>query len=243
MKRRQSSGYQVDRGLARDIEALKRHLDDDMARALRGLRRCSFGTRQRAFQVAWQETAASHCRRLAFDRVARAAGDSRKPPTYLVSSSFLSEVGAFLTHSGNEGLVYVTGPEHDDRVYALTRYVTLETDSGIAHASPDPRSQLQALAQLDERGERWLAMFHSHPGSGASATKPSGVDLETQSRLEKAGYPVIGAVFSKDGYVRFYSRRRSFEVAVSGDGSQRIGRRLFLITRPLAAGSSREATS
>jgi len=232
----------VERGLARDIEALKKHLEDEIARSLRGLHRSAFGTRQRSFEAAWRETAESYRRKLAFDRVVCAAGDSSRPPTYLVSSDFLSEVGAFLTRTSDEGLVYVTGPEHDDRVYALTRFVTLKTQSSIAHASPDPASQLQALSELDARGERWLAMFHSHPGSGAGATKPSSMDLETQSRLEKAGYPVIGAVFSRDGHVRFYARQRPFEVAVSGNGSQRIGKRLFRITKTLAAGSSTEAT-
>ena len=85
----------------------------------------------------------------------------------------------------------------------------------------------RALAGLDAAGELFLAMFHSHPGDDADATCPSEEDLRTQERLERADYPTIGAIVSRDGHVRFYGVNRRFRVAVSGDGYEEVGDGLF----------------
>jgi proteasome lid subunit RPN8/RPN11 len=150
------------------------------------------------------------------------------PPLYLVSSSFLREAYGFLTETEDESLVYATGPEDGRRAFALTRLVTFDlTQASAVHAEPDPGSQLQALTELEENGERLLATFHSHPGKGAGATTPSSTDLATQEGLEKLGYPAIGVVFSRNGFIRFYSQNRPFRVVVSGTGIEPVEERLF----------------
>jgi len=149
-------------------------------------------------------------------------------PLYVVSSSFLREAFGFLTETEEEHLVYATGPEDGRRVFALTRLVTFDlTQTSVVHAEPDPGSQLLALAGLEENGERLLATFHSHPGKGAGATTPSSTDLATQEGLEKLGYPTIGAVFSRNGFIRFYSQNRPFRVVVSGTGIEPVEEHLF----------------
>lgn len=151
--------------------------------------------------------------------------------TYLVSTSFLVAAHRVLTRTRNEHLVYATGPEDGECLFALTRLVCFKlAGHSIAHASPEPSSQTAALVELDQRGERLLATLHSHPGRGINATVPSSVDLATQDRLERAGYPAIGVVFSRDGCVRFFSVNRRFRVEVSGTGNNRIGDRLFQLT-------------
>ena len=157
------------------------------------------------------------------------ATDSRHS-VYLISASFLREAFAALTRTRDEHLVYATGPDDGKRLFALTRLVRFNlAQRGLAHAAPERTSQLTALSQLDKNGERLLATFHSHPGRGAGSTTPSGVDLSTQRGLEKNGYPAIGAVFSRDGYVRFYSVNRLFHVTVSGAGVKQVSDQLFQI--------------
>jgi hypothetical protein len=47
--------------------------------------------------------------------------------------------------------------------------------------------------------------------------------------MEKGGYPVIGAIFSQDGYVHFFSVDVKFDLSVTGGGVKRVGRRTFRI--------------
>jgi proteasome lid subunit RPN8/RPN11 len=150
---------------------------------------------------------------------------------YLASASFLAEAFRTVTPTPDEHLVYATGPEDGKRLFALTRLVTFElAERGIAHAAPDPASQIAALTELDRSEERLLATFHSHPGKGPGATTPSSVDLSTQAGLEKMGYPTIGAIFCRDGFVRFFSVNRRFRVVVSGAGIEQLEAHLFHLT-------------
>ncbi len=151
--------------------------------------------------------------------------------TYLTSTPFLVAAYRVLTRTRNEHLAYATGPEDGKRLFTLTRLVCFRlAERSVAHASPEPVSQIKALTELDEKGERLLATLHSHPGTGVNATSPSSVDLPTQNRLERAGYPTISAIFSRDGFVRFFSVDRRFTVNVSGTGNRKIGEQLFQLT-------------
>jgi len=155
-----------------------------------------------------------------------------QPSVYLVASSFLRIALRLLTRTHDEELVYVTGPEDGKRLFALTRLVRFAlSEKGVAHAEPEPSSQTAALTRLDKRQERLLAAFHSHPGRGAGATAPSSVDLSTQKNLERMGYPSIGGIFTRDGFVRFYSAKRRFQVIVSGADCERVGEHLFRLKR------------
>lgn len=150
--------------------------------------------------------------------------------TYLISASFLKFSYRALTKTCDEDLVYATGPDDGKRACALTRLVTFKlAQRSMAYAAPEFASQLQALKQLDENQERLLATFHSHTGVGPGCTDPSSTDISTQQGLEKNGYPAIGVVFSRDGYVRFYSVNRPFRVTVSGAGVRQIDDGLFRI--------------
>jgi len=147
---------------------------------------------------------------------------------YLISAAFLREAFRALTKTTDEDLVFATGPEDGTRLFALTRMVTFNlAQRSVAHAVPEHRSQVAALRQLDRNDERLLATLHSHPGGGAGAARPSSVDMSTQRDLEKNGYPAIGVVFSRDGYVRFYSVDRMFRVSVSGAGVKQVDDCLF----------------
>ena len=155
-------------------------------------------------------------------------GGGEQEPVYLVSSSLLREAYELVTKTRDESLIYATGPEDAGSLFALSQLVTFDLESAsCAHASPEPKSQLTALAQLEKDGQRLLATLHSHPWRGAQATTPSSVDLNTQAELERMGYPTIGVVVSRTGHVRFYSKNRPFRVAVSGAGIEKLEDKLF----------------
>ena len=82
---------------------------------------------------------------------------------------------------------------------------------------------------LHEHGQALHAIFHSHRFTGPP--HPSGTDDRLQRIIEEGGYPAIQAVFSEDGYVRFFARQRKFAVEVHGKGVKSVERDLFRIVQ------------
>lgn len=208
---------------------LRHYLRSPTQDAVLDLHRAALGEDEEAFDLS-----CSHAKRLlrlrrGLTRLATAAAKGDGPKTYLVGVPFLRDVVRMLTRTRNEDLVYVTGLADPEGVYALTRVVRLDLDRGVAHATPIPKSAAHALLRLEEAGELLLATFHSQPGRGPRATEPSQLDLATQQRLERAEYPTIGAIVSRDGFIRFYSVDRPFRVAVSGTGYERVNDYLFQV--------------
>ncbi|RLC89222.1 MAG: hypothetical protein DRI37_04340 [Chloroflexi bacterium] len=149
-------------------------------------------------------------------------------PVYLTSASFLARAFRVLARKRHETIVYVTGPEMGGNLFVLTRLLPLKlAQRGIAHARADLKHQVRVLTALEEAGVRLLGMFHSHPGSGPEATAPSLTDLRTQESMEQGGYVTVGAIFSRDGYIRFFSHQRPFHVHVAGNGITQIEENLF----------------
>ncbi|MFQ5859205.1 MAG: hypothetical protein ACE5LU_26695, partial [Anaerolineae bacterium] len=166
-----------------------------------------------------------------------------KVPTYWISPATLAEAHAYLTqrlpgtHTSTglstsqepEWMLAVTGLKRD-HVYTLEHLieVKLATQSG-ARASFDIQDFTRVAVSLHEHGQALHAIFHSHRFQGPP--HPSGTDDNLQRILEEGGYPAIQAVFSEDGYVRFFARRRQFAVEVHGKGVKQIDRegRLYRI--------------
>jgi hypothetical protein len=106
--------------------------------------------------------------------------------------------------------------------------VPIESNSAI-HAAADQAGAQQALIELDTWGHTVHGLFHSHPGQGREATRPSSTDLSTHERYERGGYPLVGAIFVRDGYLRFFSHKADFTITVFGEGVKQIDARIFLI--------------
>jgi hypothetical protein len=147
--------------------------------------------------------------------------DSPALPHYLISSWFLSDCHAYLTSNprGHERLHLVTGIKLSQKQLTLERMVKVELarESAIG-ALADQNALQKALIEMDEWGHHLYGLFHSHPGSGAQATRPSTTDLATHKRYEYGGYPLVGGIFVKDGYVRFFSENTPFTVTIYGRG-------------------------
>jgi proteasome lid subunit RPN8/RPN11 len=157
----------------------------------------------------------------------RTEDTSLRSAKYLMSSLFLREAYQDLVRDAAEDMQFVTGPESED-YRVLSRFVVFEKNTRTAvRVTGDPQSSHRVLIALSQSGHRLLAWMHSHPGVGANATCPSGTDLAHQARLERGGYPTIGLITSRDGYVRFFSKDLPFTVHITGGDVRRIDERIY----------------
>lgn len=142
---------------------------------------------------------------------------------YRIGSLFLKECFKYLTSSPEEVIHLVSGMEFEKNLFILDRLEKVEYRASIVGAKADVRDLFKKLIDLDEKyGHLLLAVFHSHPFGGVAGACPSGIDRNLQDNLEKSGYKTIQAVFSRDGYVRFFSNKLSFEIEVYGKGVEKI---------------------
>jgi hypothetical protein len=142
--------------------------------------------------------------------------DSERVPVYVAGSLFLHQCYCYLMRYRSEAIHFVSGPETDGNFY-LTRLLPVRmSHRSWGRAVGDDAHTHQVLQELDKFGYRLTAYFHTHPGRGSEATHPSSIDQAMQRGLERNDYPTIGAIFSRDGYVRFFSCDRKFTVKVYG---------------------------
>lgn len=149
---------------------------------------------------------------------------------YVVSSIFLRDCHLKLTKDRNENFFFITGPEVEGNC-VLDQIVEFEhVRRTFVAVEGSPESTHRVLMKLEQFKHRLLAHFHSHPGVGLGLTMPSGTDRDYQSRLEQGGYPVVAAIFSRDGYVRFFRLDNNVSVNVHGEGVEEIEPNIFRIT-------------
>jgi hypothetical protein len=149
---------------------------------------------------------------------------------FVVSSLFLHECFEELTLDSNEQFHFVTGCE-------IGGLMILDQRCGFEHVSRtaagvegELKSTHRLLCRLEQFGLRLLAHSHSHPGHGIGATMPSPTDRAFQERLERGGYPTVGAIFSRDGFIRFFRLDHDFELEVHGKGVEEIEPNVFRLT-------------
>ncbi|MDD5242467.1 MAG: hypothetical protein PHU49_00475 [Syntrophorhabdaceae bacterium] len=131
-------------------------------------------------------------------------------PEYIVSSLFLVQSHRVLASCPDENMLIATGKDFGP-VKIIDTQVSVEvSEQSKVFVRADSDSLGKALCSLDDYGHKLLAWFHSHPGTGPASVNPSATDLDTQNRLERGGYPVVGGIFSRDGYVRFFSIKNRF---------------------------------
>ena len=149
---------------------------------------------------------------------------------FLVSSLFLWECFRELTADSREQFFFITGSEIDG-------ILTLDQKCGFEHVirtavgvEGELKSTHVLLCKLERFGHRLLGHFHSHPGHGIGSTVPSPTDRGFQERLERGGYPAVTAIFSRDGYVRFFRLDQNFELQVHGKEVEEVEPNVFRLT-------------
>ena len=154
---------------------------------------------------------------------------------FQASSLFLSECHQYLTGdpAGRERLHLVSGSITPDGLRVISRMekVTFEQQSA-AYVKADPMATHNQLIELTERdGHDLLAVFHSHISNGADSTQPSQTDIANQQRFAAIGWDAIGGIFSLDGYVRFFSTCKDFDLRLYGNRAEivSVGRRETIV--------------
>jgi proteasome lid subunit RPN8/RPN11 len=149
---------------------------------------------------------------------------------YVVSSLFLYQCYRDLTADASEQFFLITGSEVDGALVLDQKAEFSHQKRSVVGVIGDTRATHSLLIRLEQFGHRLLAHFHSHPGVGLGSTRPSGTDGNFQKRLEKAGYPTVAAIFSRDGYVRFFRSDNDLEIQIHGKGVESLGHHSYRLT-------------
>ena len=154
---------------------------------------------------------------------------TRRYPRFLISSLKAKEIYDYLMTDGqNEKMCYLTGVhDTETNTYIPTDILKPAMDvQNPVFVHGDRYSILHTLSSLDAFSHAMVLQCHKHPGSGIASTLPSGTDRSNHRDLE-AFYPVVGAIFVRDGHFRFFSAKRPFRVEIYGKGVTRIDRKSF----------------
>jgi len=160
---------------------------------------------------------------------------------FVAGSLFLANCHAYLTAHPKrwERLFLVTGQKHAPRRRALDLMSTVAlSEQSAVGAVADPVALKQALSAMDSWGHALHGLFHSHPGLGVLATRPSSTDFETHERYERGGVPLVGCIFVRDGTLRFFrSSSEPFTITITGTGIMPINEaeHVYKIQNPGAA--------
>lgn len=151
-------------------------------------------------------------------------------PRFVVSSLFIDQCFRDLTADANEQFFFITGAEVDGVGVLDQKVEFAHQRRTMLGVTGNTSATHKLLIRLEQFRHRLLGHFHSHPGLGLSATYPSGTDEAFQRRLETAGYPTVAAIFSRDGYVRFFRLTSEFELTVHGEGVEDLGQHAYRLT-------------
>ena len=147
----------------------------------------------------------------------------RKEPTYHCSTELLYRLSKVLiTKDGLENLCHVTGIRIGPDDIVLTSIITPKMSKrSYCYAEGDSDSLTQHLLYLSNFNHAVFLQAHRHPGRGILATHPSSTD-HYNHRIWEVCYPMIGAIFVEDGYFRFFSHKKQFNIKIHGKGVTKI---------------------
>lgn len=212
---------------ARLLRKHRRQVSRLKAQMAKLLKRIQYHTTQRNAGAVWELTAvlANVVEQL---RVLEELMPTSSPGEFCLSVPSLILHDAFLlcTATTDEGMCFLAGIEVDGLAVGTRLIQAPYSHRSIAAAGADHRSLHRILIELHESGHRLLALLHAHPGNGSHANLPSGVDQQTQRAFEVTT-EMIGGIFSRDGYLRWFSASRPFRIQVVGNHVEQINKTLY----------------
>ena len=151
--------------------------------------------------------------------------------SYRVGSWFLMDCYAELCKKPVEVMEHVCGLDFGNYVMweRLNRFDL--SVQNMLFVKGEASSNLASLVDIEEHGYILSGWVHSHPGKGEGSVYPSGTDIKNQKTLEAAKYSVLGAIFSQDGYIRFFADNFKFNVEVMGRGIEHVKENLYKISQ------------
>lgn len=150
------------------------------------------------------------------------AQGSRHHPLFVFSSWLLRDAFQICTRTPDEGMVYVLGIDIDGVLVSTGLFECAYSHRSFAGAGSDHSASHRLGVEAMQNDHRIMAIAHSHPGRGVHATHPSGTDLRTHAMWELTG-PVVGGIFCRSGYLRWFSAGRLFEIRVIGNHLREVG--------------------
>ena len=104
------------------------------------------------------------------------------PQTFVMESFFLQELITALTPGADEEMRFLTGPKIGPVriVCRMAAPVSLNAQSPV-FVGATPKAVASVLIPIIEQGAQLHICAHSHPGRGAGATTPSGIDIDRKS--------------------------------------------------------------
>ena len=209
-------GHEFFRFLTMQIEKMKHEIDSNIEMLSRKIAQaCKEYNTEKANSFFQQTLFTGKIGKLLTDLLPTTQTDK---PVFVISSMFLRDSYNLLNIDKKiESLHFLTGPRIGN-VNVLDRIVDFEKEVQTSvFAKGKSGSVSKVLIELAKHEHKLLGCFHVHPGNGATATLPSSTDLTLQQNFDRGGYKVLHAIFSRDGYVRFYSSL-DFEIQIYGKG-------------------------
>lgn len=146
-----------------------------------------------------------------------------------VSSHFLLQCWKHLVSVPEEQLVPVSGMLNERGVLEVGSFAPVRySKASTGEVDADPISSLASLVEMDKYGHLLTGVFHSHPFNGSEGTRPSRKDLDAQKRYQALGYQAVSGIFSRDGYIRFFTvEEMDFEIRIVGKGIEEVGTNVY----------------
>lgn len=141
--------------------------------------------------------------------------DQALPDLFLVDALFLKECYHSLFPAKVEEEIFLTGIKVG-RLSVFTKIVEVETKGSATKVEDLPQSSYRELRKLDRNGMPLLGVFHSHPN--VEIPQPSKSDLTQFELYENHGLRALGAIFTKRGFLRFFTKSLEFEILITGSG-------------------------
>lgn len=155
-------------------------------------------------------------------------GKNNHQPTFAVGTKFLYDCYEYLTSMGkNEVFHYVTGMRLGNVLTLDNMQKVKLKEQSYCGAVTEEQSTAEAIITMDKFGHTLHATFHSHP---VGITQPSTTDLDDLRGLFQGGHKLIGAIFTMDGFIRFYSPL-PFELIIYGKGVEKINENFYKLTK------------
>jgi hypothetical protein len=152
--------------------------------------------------------------------------------TYVMDAWFAQDLIHELTPGPDEEITHVTGARVGPvRILSRICRLTAQTKT-VVFARATAKSCADTEIEILEHGNMLHAMAHSHPGRGAGATQPSGIDINYLGGIQRVGSEAIGIIVTRDGWVRFFSVIKPFRVFVMGAGVTQTEENVYHVTLP-----------
>ncbi len=147
--------------------------------------------------------------------------EESKTPVYVFSSWMLKDSFQYCTAAPEEAMHFILGVEKDGFAIGTNLVPFGYSHRSVVGATGNHRDTHRISIEAHESGHRILALIHSHPGRGINANRRSSID-EANQRIWERTTRVIGAIWSRDGYLRWYSSKLKFDVQIIGNHLKRV---------------------